>query len=115
MARMCDLAVHIEEYSCQDGRVEELLKWIINQHIQGRVEFSDMPKDAQFCFGMYEQEQKLMKEADEQAQLWEVEHKQRIHDNIQHAVEEGRITYDQGMELIDNPEQAEQWDREGIL
>jgi hypothetical protein len=115
MANMSELDIHIKEYSCEDGRVHELLNWIINEHIQGRVKFEDMPKDAQFCFGMYEQEKKLMQDADEQAKQWEVEHKQRIHDNIQHAVEEGRITYDQGMDLIDNPDEAERWDREGII
>ena len=117
MSRMNDLVVHIDEFAMQDGRLAECLEWIINLHIQDStaIPFNMLPKEAQLCYGLYEQEKKLIQHADEQAKQWEVEHKQNIHTNIQSAVEEGRLTYDQGMMLIDNPEEADRWDRDGMI
>jgi hypothetical protein len=115
MAHMKDLAIHIEEYSCQDGRVEELLKWIINEHLQGRVKYEDLPNDAKCCFGLYEQEQQLMQDADEQAKEWEANYKADVHNRIKFAVENGTLDYDTGLELMNDWEKADKWAMEGIL
>jgi hypothetical protein len=115
MAVMSDLTVHIREYACEDGRVENLLTWIINEHIQGRVKFKDMPKDAQCCYGLYEQETQLMQDADQQAEQWEKQHRIDVHNKIKWAVENGQLTDDQGLELINDNEKADKWVIEGIL
>jgi hypothetical protein len=115
VSKMNDLTVHVKEFSCEDGRVETLLNWIINEHIQGRVAFGDMPKEAQCCYGLYEQEKKLMQDADIQAAEWEEKHKADIHNKINFAVKNGQLDYDTAMELINDPDKADEWVNKGLL
>jgi hypothetical protein len=115
MSAMKQVVDHIKEYSCDDGRVEELLRWCINEHIQGRVKFKDLPLEAQLCYGEYEQEQTVMRDADQQSIEWEEMHKQATHDRINKAVNEGSLTYDQGLMLIKDEDKAEQWMTTGVI
>jgi hypothetical protein len=112
---MKELTTHIEEFSCQDGRVASLLKWIVNQHIQGKYTLTELPTEAQYCIRNWEEEQEFMRHADIQAAEWEEQHKADIHNKINWAVNNGQLTHDQGLELINNPDEAERWDRDGIL
>lgn len=114
-ARMSDLAVHIDEFAMQDGRLAECLSWIINQHIQGHIKYEDLPQEAKLCYGLYEQEKTLYADADAQADQWEKEHKIDIHNKINWAVKNGQLDHDQGMELINNPERAEEWAEKGVF
>jgi hypothetical protein len=115
MSVMKDLAIHIEEFSCQDGRVNNLLKWIVNQHLAGKYKLDELPTEAQYCMRAWETDQEFLRHADIQAELWEEQHKVDVYNKINFAVNNGVLTHDQGLELINNPEQAERWVRDGVL
>ena len=56
-----------------------------------------------------------MQDADEMAKIWETKAKADAHQRIQFAVENGILTHDQGVELINDEEKADKWIRDGIL
>lgn len=114
MGAMKQLAMHAEELA-GDDRVSTLTKWIIEQHLQGKYTVDELPSEVQFTMYVWEQERMMEQGIDEQAKVWAETRKADIHRAIQFAVKNGQLDYDQGMELIKNPEQAEQWMEKGVL
>lgn len=115
MAVMKALDMHIKEHSAEDNRVYELLRWIINQHLQGFYELDQLPNEAIVCMQLWEKEQEFMYGLEDHAKRWEEQRAAEIHRDIDHAVKNGILTYDQGMELINDPAKAEQWKEKGVL
>lgn len=115
MTVMKDLDLHIEEYSCQDRRVYELMKFIVNLHVQGKLTYQELPREAQECFGRWEQEKKLEADYDKWAKELEEQELTRIHDTINFQVKNGLLDHDTGLRLINNPEEAKAWHEKGAL
>jgi hypothetical protein len=114
MGAMKQLSTHAEELA-GDDRISTLTKWIINQHLAGKYTIDELPAEVQFTMYVWEQEMMMERGIDEQAKVWEEGRKSDIHRAIQFAVKNGQLDYDQGMELINNPEQAEAWMEKGVL
>jgi hypothetical protein len=46
MSRMNDLSQRIDDYAGEDEQVRELMTWVINMHIHGKIVFDELPLDA---------------------------------------------------------------------